>query len=195
MAQPEAFEASLPVIRALRELRVDYLVGGSLASSFHGTPRSTADADLVADLRPAHAPLLAARLADDYYLDVEQIRRAIRARSSFNVLYLRTMFKIDVFVMKDEPFAREEMRRRQRVVLGGDEGIDVATAEDTVLRKILWYRLGGGLSDRQWDDLLGVLKVRREDLDLDYLRRWAGELEIVDLLDRALAEAGLMPGG
>ncbi len=172
MSQPEAFEASLPVIRALEELHVDYLVGGSLASSFHGKPRSTADADLVADLKLAHATLLAARLVSDYYVDADQIRQAVRSRSSFNVIYLRTMFKVDVFVMKDEPFAREEMRRRQRISIAGEERIEIASAEDTVLQKILWYRLGGGQSDRQWEDLLGVLKVRRRELDYEYLRRW-----------------------
>ena len=194
MVLADAFEACLPVIRAFEDLGIDYLVGGSLASSFHGTPRSTDDVDLVADLRPAHAPLLAARLEGDYYLDLDRIRHAIRMRSSFNVIYLRTMFKIDVFVKQDDPYARQEMRRRQRVDLAGGERIDVASAEDSVLQKLVWYRRGGELSDRQWQDVLGVLKVRRKDLEIDYLERWAAELEIEDLLERALADAGISGG-
>lgn len=191
MAQAEAFEASRPVIRALEDLGVDYLVGGSLASSFHGTPRSTDDVDLVANLKPVHAALLVARLGDDYYFDLDRMRHAIRNRSSFNVIYLKTMFKIDVFVQKHDDYSRQEMRRRLRIDIGDGEELDVASAEDSVLQKLVWYRRGGEVSDRQWQDLLGVLKVRRRDLELDYLERWAADLGVTDLLERALADAGV----
>ena len=189
----EALQASLKVIRALEELDVPYLVGGSLASSFHGTPRSTNDADLVADLRRAHVPLLAAALEAEFYLDRGRIRDAVRRRSSFNVIYLETMFKVDIFVLKDDPLAREEMRRRQRVVVDEESGraIDVASPEDTVLQKIAWYRLGGSASQRQWDDILGVLKVQRHDLDREYLERWAVHLDVADLLRQAFRDAGI----
>ena len=191
MVQADAFEACLPVIRAFEELGIDYLVGGSLASSFHGTPRSTDDVDLVADLRTAHGPLLAARLEGEFYLELDRIRHAIRERSSFNVIFLRTMFKVDVFVKRDDPYARQEMLRRQRVDIGEGERIEVASAEDSVLQKLVWYRRGGETSDRQWQDLLGVLKVRRKELDFDYLERWADDQGIADLLERALADAGI----
>lgn len=191
MAQAEAFEACRGVIRALESIRVDYFVGGSIASSFHGTPRSTHDADLVADLRAVHAPLLAARLEGAYYVNVDDIRKAVRTRSSFNVIYLKTMFKVDVFVLKDDPLARAEMRRRQRVVLGDGDEIEVASAEDTVLQKLAWYRLGNEVSDRQWTDVLGVLKVCGTGLDLAYLRHGADHLKVTDLLERALDDSGL----
>ncbi len=189
----EALRASLEVIRVLEELDVPYLVGGSLASSFHGTPRSTNDADLVADLRLANVPLLAAALETEFYLDRDQIRDAVRRRSSFNIIYLETMFKVDVFVLKNDPLAREEMRRRQRVVVDEESAraIDVASPEDTVLQKIAWYRLGGSASQRQWDDILGVLKVQRHDLDREYLERWAVHLDVPDLLLQAFQDAGM----
>ena len=66
-----------------------------------------------------------------------------------------------------------------------------ASPEDTVLAKLEWYRKGGEVSDRQWRDLLGVLKVQGETLDRAYLDHWAGELDVSDLLHRALEEAGL----
>ena len=193
MTQPEAFEASLPLIRALEDLRVDYLVGGSLASSYHGTPRSTQDVDLVADLKLAHVPLLVARLEDRYYMDRDRMLQAVRSRSTFNVIFLRTMFKIDVFVLRDDPLEREEMRRRERVVAGG-ERLEIASAEDTVLQKLAWYRRGGETSSRQWDDVLGVLKVGRESLDHAYLRQWAPHLGVADLLEQALGDAGISLG-
>ena len=103
------------------------------------------------------------------------------------------MFKADIFVLKNDPLAREEMRRRQRVVVDKESGraIDIASPEDTVLQKIAWYRLGGGTSERQWADLLGVLKVQRHDLDREYLERWAIHLDVSELLRRALQDAGL----
>lgn len=191
MALAEAFVACLPVIRTLEALGVDYLVGGSLASSFHGTPRSTQDVDLVADMKAVHATLLAGRLQDAYYVDREQILASVRRRSSFNLIDLKTMFKIDVFVMKDEPFAREAMRRRQRVDIGEGEEVDIASAEDTVLQKIAWFRQGGERSERQWLDILGVIKVSKTELDFAYLDRWAEHLTIAHLLDRILIEAGI----
>ena len=184
-------EAALAVIRVLQDLRVDYLVGGSLASSLHGTPRSTNDVDLVVDLKLIHVPLLAARLEDAFYFDADRARQAVRRRSSFNVIYLRTMFKIDLFVLANDPLAKEEMRRRQRVTMDEEAGVavDVASPEDTVLRKLEWFRRGGGRSDRQWQDLLGVLKVQKE-LDLEYMSRWSAHLGVEELYSRALRDAG-----
>jgi len=188
-----ALGASLEVIHTLEKLDVPYMVGGSLASSFHGTPRSTNDADLIADLRLANVPLFAATLEAEFYLDRDRIRDAVRRRSSFNIICLETMFKVDIFVLKNDPLAREEMRRRRRVVVDEESGraIAVASAEDTVLQKIAWYRLGGGASQRQWDDILGVLKVQRHDLDREYLERWAVHLDVPDLLRQAFRDAGI----
>ncbi len=190
MVRNEALEACLKVVQVLEQIGVDYLVGGSLASSAHGIPRSTNAADLVADLRLTHVPLLVAALEKTFYLDADRIRHAVRQKTSFNVIFLETMFKVDVFVLKDDALWREEMRRRQRMVIDTESrAVDVASAEDTVLQKLAWYREGGGTSDRQWQDLLGVLKVRRDELDRGYLRRWASVIGVEELLGRAFAEA------
>lgn len=191
MALADALEAALPVIRLFEELGIDYHVGGSIASSFHGVPRSTHDVDLVVGLRPAHVPLLVARLGDAYYLDHDRIAGAVARRGSFQLLFLRTMLKIDVFVRRDDPLAREEARRRVRVELEGRLPIELASAEDTVLRKLLWFHAGGAVSDRQWQDVQGILKVQRGRLDLGYLRRWADTEGIGALLTRAFADASI----
>ncbi len=102
------------------------------------------------------------------------------------------MFKVDVFILKDDALWREEMRRRQRIVLSeGGPAVDIASAEDTILQKLNWYQIGNRVSDRQWADLLGVLKVRGEALDREYLCRWAAEIGVAELLDQAFAESGL----
>jgi hypothetical protein len=188
---PEALQAMLEVARRLEDLGVSYLVGGSLASSLYGIPRSTQDADLVADLRPEHVLPLVAALSPTFYADSERAADAVRRRSSFNVIHLATMTKVDIFVMTDEPLDLEEMARRQ-ILPVGDAGtpIPVASAEDTVLQKLVWFRKGGGVSERQWTDVLGVLKVRRGRIDLDYLRLWASRLGLDETLAQALEDAG-----
>lgn len=174
--------------RAMDALGIEYVVGGSLASSIYGVPRATQDVDLVADFEPEHAEPLADALRPDFYVDVDMILEAVEREASFNVIHLATMFKADVFVMKGDAWSREQMRRARSEQFEGREGVlsvRFASPEDTLLHKLLWYRLGNEVSDRQWNDVLGVLKVQGDLLDDDYLDRWAGDLEVADLLDRA----------
>ena len=176
------------VARALEDLGVPYFVGGSLASTLHGEPRFTRDADLVADLQAHHAEPLSRALAGVFYVDAESIRSAVARRSSFNVIHLATAFKVDVFVSKKRPFDASQFTRRE-TTRGKDDNLYVSTAEDTVLAKLDWYRQGGEVSDQQWRDLLAILVVQGKRLDREYLRVWADSLEVRDLLERALAES------
>jgi hypothetical protein len=188
---PDLWAALLPVIDALEALGVLYHVGGSVASSFTGIARATQDADLVAGLRAEHATPLVQVLQGPYYIDQERVEHAIRTRRSFNAIHLGTMYKVDVFVSKDTPFARENMLRRVAIEVPGlGRALWVSSPEDIVLHKLLWYAEGGGVSDRQWYDLEGVLRLQRKNLNHDYLRSWAERLGITELLERALQEAG-----
>lgn len=179
------------IVRAFDSLGVPYVVGGSLASSVYGIPRATQDVDLVADLQIPHADMLERLLSGDFYVDADMIREAILKRASFNVIHLATMFKADVFVMKRDAWAREEMARARQEHFDGPEGsiaVRFASPEDTLLHKLVWFRLGNEISDRQWSDILGVLKVQGTLLDDTYLDRWAPLLDVADLLARARSQ-------
>jgi hypothetical protein len=188
---PDLLAALTPVVQVLEQLDVAHQLGGSVASSAYGQARATMDVDLVARLDESHVRPIADALQEAYYLDEGAMREAILRRSSFNLIHQATMMKVDVFVPKDRPYDAEALRRRRRDRLDETPGARefcVATPEDIVLSKLEWYDLGGRVSERQWDDVLGVLRVQGDAIDEAYLRRWAPELRIADLLQRALQE-------
>lgn len=177
--------------RVFDDLGVRYVVGGSLASSIYGIPRATQDVDLVADLRLSHVDGFTGALGGEFYVDAEMIRDAIQRRSSFNVIHLETMFKADVFIQQGDPWSRGAMTRARTEQIDIPEGqaaVRFASPEDTLLHKLIWYKLGHQISDRQWSDILGVLKVQGTALDQVYLDRWAPRLDVLDVLHRARQE-------
>lgn len=189
MSSHDLLAALRPVVDALTHLGVPHYVGGSIAASVHGVPRSSLDADVVADLQPPHGRPLVEALQATYYVPEGHVEEAIARRTSFNVIHLASMVKVDVFVTRDRPFDRRALARARPTALAGETPVAVCSAEDTVLAKLEWYRRGGETSERQWTDVIGLLRVGR-DLDLGYLRDGAGELGVGDLLARAITESG-----
>lgn len=192
MNTPDILAATLPIVEVLEQLSVSYHIGGSVASSIYGLPRLTIDVDLVADLKLEHVHPLVRYLEKDYYIDEDAVKDAIRRHSSFNAIHLESMLKVDVFIPKSRLFDQEELRRTQlQTLVEGTRPFYVASPEGTILNKLEWYRMGNEVSDRQWNDILGVLKVQGTHLDMAYLQRWAAVLQVGDLLERALVDAGL----
>ena len=189
----EALNVTMQVTGVLDRLRVPYLIGGSIASSIYGPPRSTQDVDVVADLRDEHVSAFVAALHADFYLDEAAVREAVRRQWSFNVIHLQTTLKVDVFVAKQDLPTTQEFARRQRYVPqhAPDAELFVASPEDVIVQKLFWYRLGDHVSDRQWLDALGVLKARGARLDINYMRQLATHMGVADLLQRILTQAGL----
>jgi hypothetical protein len=186
---PDLLVALAPVLEALRGLGVRHYVGGSIASSAHGVPRASIDADVVAELGPAHAAPFTAALQGMCYVSAERVRDAIARRASFSVIHLETMVKVDVFVSRDRPFDRRALDRARPAAVESGSELPVSSAEDTILAKLEWFRRGGEVSQRQWTDVAGILRAGGA-LDEAYLRQGALELGIADLLERALEEGG-----
>lgn len=185
----EAVATTLTVTRIMEQLGIPYVIGGSMASTAYGRIRATMDVDIIADMQEHHIQPFLSRLGGDFYADETAIRQAIQRRSSFNLIHLTTLFKVDIFVSKNRPFDRQQLTRRQSQLLEQpDHTAFIASPEDVILAKLEWFRLGGEQSERQWRDVQGIFDVQEARLDRDYLRHWAAELGVADLLSRALVE-------
>lgn len=180
-----------PVVKTFEELGVLYYVGGSVASSAYGIARATLDVDLVSNLQSYQVNLLVEKLKPAYFIDSEMIYDAIKTRSSFNIIHLDSMMKIDVFILIDKPYPQKAFERK-RIDTLDDEADSIkmylCSPEDIILNKLEWYKAGNQVSERQWLDVLGVIKVQGDSLELEYMKRWAKELDVLDLLEKALIE-------
>ncbi|MCJ7631348.1 hypothetical protein MUP77_02945 [Candidatus Bathyarchaeota archaeon] len=192
MKLPDIIEVTLKVVRVFEKLGIAYHIGGSLASSAFGIARTTLDVDIVADVKLEQALFIKEALKEEFYVDAEMITDAIKRQTSFNLIHYETMFKIDVFILKNRLFDRQAFLRRleKSVSENGSQRLFFATPEDIILNKLEWYKMEGRTSDRQWNDVLGVLKVQGRQLDMVYLKQWAEELNVSDLLEKVLEEAG-----
>jgi hypothetical protein len=180
---------ALAVARAFDALGILHTIGGSIASSIAGEPRSTLDIDVVAALGESDVAALVAALSADFYLDDQALQRAVRERSNANAIHHATQLKVDIFVAGGTPLDEQQLRRRQAVDVGRGRTLHVHPPEDILLQKLRWYRKGGAASDRQWRDILGIIRVQAQQLDRDYLQLNAPVLDVADLLARALSEA------
>ena len=184
-------QALQALLDALDQSAIPYLIGGSVASGIHGIFRTSLDVDLVADIHPQQIAGFIQELAGAFYADAGMIRDAGASGRSFNLIHFASSYKFDIFPLSSDPFQQSQFSRRQvrDIVLGGVTlAVPVATAEDTLLMKLAWYRAGGQTSERQWNDVRGIAAVQRERLDRDYLKSWAAYLKVSDLLDSVLSQ-------
>jgi hypothetical protein len=184
-------EEALIVTKVLDSLNIAYFIGGSVASGIWGELRYTQDLDLVADIQFNHIQALLAAFSERFYISDSAVREAIDRERSFNLIDNNTGWKIDIFVLAQNIFQQNQLKRRQAISVNEkDDKLYFSSAEDTVLQKILWYRLSQRQSEQQWRDILGILKLQSDRLDLKYLQDWAQSLSISQDLETALNEAG-----
>jgi hypothetical protein len=181
-----AFRATmLEVVAALDALGISHYVGGSVASSHHGVPRSTIDVDVVAALDAGAVRAFCAQVRDSFYVDEQTALQCTLEGRSFNLIHFDTAVKIDIFPVAQDAFSQSALRRATR----NADRVPIASAEDTILAKLRWYRLGGEASERQWSDVLGVFRVQRGTMDEAYMTRWGETLQVSDLVTRLRREA------
>lgn len=171
-------------------LGITHTIGGSIAASFAGEPRSTIDIDFVAALTPAHVAPLMLALVPEFYASEEALRRAVDTLGSANLIHQDTQLKVDLFVAGGTPLDAQQLARRRRVEVRPGQVIFIHPPEDILLQKLRWYRKGGETSDRQWRDILGIIRTQAARLDRSYLTANAEVIEVEALLRRALVEAG-----
>ncbi len=177
---------------AFERLGIRYLIGGSVASSARGIARSTQNIDVVARMRAEQADSLSHALGRDWYADPDQMRQAVQAGHALNIIYIPKSQKIDIFPAVGQ-FHDAQLARATKVspsFLEIETEYPVASAEDILLAKLQWYRDGGEVSERQWNDITDLLAVN-QDLNFEYLNDWAARLHVEDLLAKALADAAL----
>ncbi|MBK8998041.1 MAG: nucleotidyl transferase AbiEii/AbiGii toxin family protein [Myxococcales bacterium] len=185
----DAISVALRVAAAVEAAGGTYFVGGSLASSLDGEPRSTNDIDFVIDLPVGRVAALAAALGPDFEVDEAMLRDALLRGTCANAFYLPWVLKVDFFGNAHGDFDESEFSRRRRVEVRSGASLYVKSPEDTVLRKLAWYQAGGEVSERQWRDVQGVLRTHADDLDQSYLEAWSRRLGVEDLLAKARREA------
>ena len=191
MKLPDIYLAVQPVVLAFEKLSIPYYIGGSIASSIYGKARATMDVDMIADLKIDHISLLKQSLENQYYIDENMIADAIRTTSSFNLIHLETMIKVDVFISKNEPYEHEALQRKRKDTLEDISKVEFyfSSPEDIIIHKLQRYKLGGFVSEQQWLDVVGVIKVQSDLLDNKYLKGWSRKLGLSSLLQIAFAEA------
>ncbi len=184
-------DALAPVVAILEKLEIRYFVGGSVASSYHGAVRSTMDVDIVCEMNEDQVSSFQNSLTDDYYASEPAILDAVTRKSCFNLIHLPSSFKVDVFVSRGRPFDLDSMKRATRESIGNDRSLKVAiaTAEDSIIAKLEWYKLGNQASERQWDDVSRLMKLLGDQAEIDYLRQAAKSIGVQDLLARLLADS------
>jgi YbbR domain-containing protein len=166
---------------------IDYLVGGSLASSLHGIPRATQDVDIVADLSGKDIGKIAELLSVGFFVDEEMMKKAVSRKASFNIIEKENIFKVDIFVMGFDEASITEMSRRVPYQINDDnQSVYICSAEDIIAHKLYWYKLAEGISERQWNDALNVIKVQKNRLDIEYLKQVCSARGVTELLEKAL---------
>jgi hypothetical protein len=169
---------------------IEYMIVGSFASNLYGIPRATQDADLVVEISATGIEQLSSVLGDEFYFDVEGAKELLKRGIMLNIVHYATGFKFDLIVRKNRHFSREEFQRRKLAKFAGQQRW-FATAEDTILAKLEWSKMGE--SERQFNDAVNIAKVQGTKLDFNYLQRWAADLQIENLLNRLLEEIQSTP--
>src|ERR1700693_4041158 len=176
----EPLQVLSSVVSSLKSLGIPSMLVGSFASSSYGLARLTQDADFIVKLNRFQIDDFVQVFSPEFYVDRGLIEQALTRETSFNIIHFLSSFKVDFFILRKDPFSEEEFSRKvlKQVYPSAEFTAFVQTPEDALLSKLGWYRQGGGVSENQWRDVIGILKTQAGRLDPAYLQKWALELGI-----------------
>ena len=174
------------IVEAIEQVGIPYMLVGSIASSFHGRPRATVDADIVIDPTPQQLAAFIEPLERDCYISRQAVAAAIENHTMFNIIDAKSGWKADMIIRKNRAFSRQEFARKILSPVFG-ANLYLITPEDAILSKLEWAK--GRMSQVQFNDALGILTVQTNRLNFEYLRKWAKELDIAEALEKLITEA------
>lgn len=175
----------LEVCETLNQLGIDYMLTGAYAVSFYGRPRTTQDIDLVVTISGEEVKNLYSKFKDLFYIDEESIKEAIREKSMFNIIHNETLDKIDFWLLKDNEFDKVRFSRRRKEEIKG-KAVFISSPEDLILTKLDWYKKSD--LQKHYNDVLGIFEVQTGKLDLDYIRKWAEVLFLIEIVEEIIKE-------
>lgn len=187
MNNPSELDVLKDVAARLESAGFEYMLTGSLAMSYYATPRMTRDIDLVVALDRGDTAQIKRLFADDYYVPENSLDDTLSRRGMFNLIHLGNIAKVDIIVRKDEAYRQVEFTRRRRVKLENFE-VWIVSREDLILSKLMWAKPSH--SEFQLRDVKNLIS---SEMDSTYLRQWAEQLDVTDLLEECL-DAGHQPG-
>lgn len=189
MSDPKNIMILEKLTDVLEKLGISYAIGGSMASSAYGTIRFTQDADITVEPFEKICSKFFDTIKDEFYVSKEAMLHALQNRSSFNIIHFATAFKIDIFIRSDNEFQKQMFLRRRELRLGDTpKTVSFVSPEDIILLKLDWYMQSDCTSERQWTDVLGILKAQASAVDFEYLKTWANKLGLKELLARVISE-------
>lgn len=190
MTDPQELKILADFAEILDKLQISYAIGGSIASSIYGQVRFTQDADITVEPFDDHAEKFYQDIKSDFYISKTAMYQALKDKTGFNLIHLSSAFKIDIFIRKDTNYQKQLLSRRKLIKLqdSHQNPVSVVSPEDIILLKLQWYKQADCSSERQWNDVLGVIKIRKKEIDIEYLRKWSCILGINELLQNALKQ-------
>jgi len=173
------------VAKILNELKIPYIITGGMAVAVWAKPRFTWDIDIVIELLPQKLPLLAQKLLaieKGVYVDQRMMQDALEKKGEFNFLHPHTGLKVDFWILKDDSFDKERIKRPRRKIING-QSINFISPEDLILSKLLWYNISP--SEKQLDDIRSVLRISKK-VDIGYIKRWAQKQNTLEIFEDIL---------
>ena len=166
----------LDVIEKLNNLKIDYMLTGSLAMNYYAEPRMTRDLDIIIEIFPKDINRIIDKFQKEYYITENSVKEAIEQESSFNIIHNLSIIKIDFIIRKKEEYRKIEFDRKQTIRILDNE-IKIVSKEDLIISKIFWAK--DSKSEKQKNDIINLLQTK---YNKEYLIEWLTTLNLIQFV-------------